>query len=106
MPWYRMRGDIEPCDPRTAGTLFHMRIDRRNVTPPSDVCGYIATRQCDRIVDHSVFKHGEPLRCDRWICRFCAFRPEPNKDLCPQCVLLFKAWLAARTNSIDGAGPG
>lgn len=102
MPWYRMRMDMPGG---IAGGMFHVKLDKRHTTPPCAVCGYIATRQCDRIVDHLVLRHGEPRRCDRWICVHCTTEPAPGKDLCPKCVQLFKGWLAARTNSTDGDGP-
>lgn len=103
MPWYRMRQDL-------GGPLsgaFHLRLDQQDATPPCSVCGWIAERQCDRIVDHAVHVHrhragSDYLRCSRWLCVHCTFEPEAGKDLCPQCALLFKAWLAGRTNSTDG----
>ncbi len=102
MPWYRMRTDMPGA---LAGGGFHVKLDRRHATPPCSVCGYIAERQCDRIVNHGVLIHGKPKTCDRWLCRYCTTEPAPGKDLCPQCALAYKAWLAARTNSTDGAGP-
>lgn len=101
MPWYRMRQDL-------GGILtgaFHIKVPKRNATPPCGVCGYIGERQCDRILGHGILRHGKPPTCDRWLCKYCTYEPAPGKDLCPQCVLLFKAWLAMRTNSTDGAGP-
>ena len=102
MPRYRMRTDMPGG---ISGGWFHLRMDKRRVTPPCSVCGYIGMRQCDRILNHDVLIHGEPRRCDRWLCVHCTYEPEPGKDLCPACVLLFKAWLAGRTNSTDGGGP-
>lgn len=77
----------------------------RKAAAPCSVCGWMSERQCDRIIDRTVLIHGEPKRCDRWLCAWCTYEPEPGKDLCPGCVQLFKAWLAARTNSTDGDGP-
>lgn len=98
MPWYRMRMDL-------GGPLsgaFHIRMDRRQATPRCSVCGYISERQCDRIVSQQHVT--QPKRCDRWLCVHCTYEPELGKDLCPDCVLLYKAWLAGRTNTTDGFG--
>ena len=100
MPWYRMRQDLG--GPNT--DVFHIKVERRYRTPACGVCGYIAERQCDRIVNPHVLKHGKPLRCDRWLCIYCTAEPAPGKDLCPPCALEYRAWLAARSNSTDGEG--
>jgi hypothetical protein len=102
MPWYRMRTDMPGA---LAGGTWHLKGDKRHTTPPCSVCRYIGSRRCDRIVNHDILRHGEPKRCDRWLCSYCTFEPEPGKDLCPRCVQLYKGWLAARTNSTDGEGP-
>lgn len=102
MPWYRMRLDLGGA---LAGARFHLNMGKRHATRPCSVCGYVGTRQCDRIVNRDVLVHGEPRRCDAWLCSYCTTEPEPGKDLCPECVALFKGWLAGRSNSTDGEGP-
>ena len=100
MPWYRMRLDLGGP---LAGGAFHVKADRRLVTPRCSVCGYVSSRQCDWRLRLGV--QGEPVTCDRWLCSFCTVEPAPGKDLCPEHVGAWKARLAARTNSVDGAGP-
>ena len=102
MPWYRMRTDL-------GGPLagpFHLHLDRRHRTPACGVCGYIATRQCDwKLLNGRVADDGGPPSCDRWICEYCSTPYPGDKDLCPEHELEYRAWLARRTNSTDGAGP-
>lgn len=43
--------------------------------------------------------------CDPPLCDWRAFQPATGKDICPLHEGAAKAWLAARTNSTDGAGP-
>jgi hypothetical protein len=102
MPFYRMRSDLGGA---LAGGRFHLKIPKRHVTPPYSVCGYVGERMCDWIVKRRALTHSEPKRCDRWLCIHCTFEPQPDKDLCPEHELAWRAVLAARTNSVDGEGP-
>lgn len=43
--------------------------------------------------------------CDAPLCPECSTEPAPGKDICPAHVGALKAWLAGRTNSVDGLGP-
>ncbi len=87
--------------PLFAGTLIHFNFGHRgNKTAPRPcaVCGWISERLCD-------WKLPGGNDCDRPLCSACTTSPAPGKDLCPEHVQLYKAWLAGRTNSCDGAGP-
>lgn len=95
MPWYRMRQD-------RGGPLadfYHLHIrPAKNAPLACAVCWDMGGRLCD-------WKLPNGKDCDRSICASCSTSPSPEKDLCPPHALAFKAWLAARTNSTDGAGP-
>lgn len=92
MPWYRMRTDLGG----PLGGVFHLCGKR--LSAPCSACGYVSTRLCD-------WKMPGGGDCDRPLCSYCTTSPAPQKDLCPQHALAWKAWLAARTNSTEGAGP-
>lgn len=94
--------------PLLAGTYIHMNFGSRgNKTAPRpcSVCGWVSERECDWVVNHSILIHGKPKTCDAPLCRCCTFSPAPEKDICPKHVGPLKAWLAGRSNSVDGEGP-
>lgn len=91
MPWYRMRMDLGGMQ----DTVFHLCGSK--LPSPCSVCGYIGGRLCDWKVPGG----GD---CDRSLCEHCSTQPALGKDLCPDHALRLKAWLAGRTNSVDGAG--
>ena len=82
--------------PTLAGTPIHLNLGSRanlNAPPPCRVCGWISDRLCDRILPMPFVSHGKRLTCDAPICEFCSWSPEPGKDLCPACVILYRRWL-------------
>ncbi len=92
MPWYRV-----PLN----GGVVHLHLGsrgNRNAPRPCAVCGWISERLCD-------WKMPNGRDCDRPLCAWCTMSPAPRKDLCPEHAQHYKAWLAGRTNSTDGAGP-
>ncbi len=104
-----MRTDVAeeqaPGVPNLGGCIVHMKLPKRKgrYPPRCGVCGYFAERFCDWKKElHAL---GEPPTCDRPLCVHCAWRPMPEKDLCPLHALRYKAWLSGRTNSTDGRGP-
>jgi hypothetical protein len=110
MPWYRMRQDVAdgeaPGVPNLGGAMVHIKVSRRRggLLGACRVCGYIAERLCDwKKGPHA---SGESPTCDLQLCRYCTTSPAKKKNLCPQHALQYRAWLAGRTNSTDGAGPG
>ena len=64
-------------------------------------CGRAATLLCDWKV---------PARrsgtCDRPICRGCATKPAPDKDLCPAHAAAFRQWEASRGSRADAPVEG
>jgi len=130
MPWYRIPTDMNARAARYAATaqgpsevqkaalelmaargdepavggVVHINFGRKRGPLACSVCGWISERLCDRIVDRGVHPQPEPQRCSAPLCESCTYEPEDGKDLCPECVQLFKAWLAGRTNSTDGYG--
>jgi hypothetical protein len=97
MPWYRMRQDLGGL----LTGIFHINFCRggkRNAPLACSVCFYIGGRLCD-------WKLLSGKDCDRSLCEYCTTSPAPEKDLCPEHALAYKAWLAGRTNSVDGKGP-
>lgn len=129
MPWYRIRTDVEEIaaiatakvtgltqaqkaaldtiasgvhtPPALTDTWVHFHLGsrgNRTAARPCAICGWISERLCD-------FKLGGGRTCDRPLCRHCTTTPAANKDLCPAHVGPWKAWLAGRTNSVDGDGP-
>ena len=93
--------------PLFAGTWIYMNFGsrgNRSATPPCCVCGWISGRQCDYRLEQAHPSVAAPT-CNRWLCDVCTTSPAPDKDLFPQHVQRYKAWLAGRTNSTDGAGP-
>jgi hypothetical protein len=96
MPWYRM-----PFHQGGAGDSFHLNLGRaRNLKAPRPCCccGWISERECDWII-------APDQTCDLPLCSNCTFSPAPEKDICPKHVGPLKAWLAGRTNAVDGVGP-
>jgi hypothetical protein len=92
----------------TAGAWIHLQFGskgNRDATPPCSVCGWISSQLCDWIVNRNLLVHGKPKTCDRALCSSCTHSPQPEKDLCPEHAVAWKAVLAGRTNSTDGEGP-
>lgn len=100
MPWFRYR--LDEGGP-LAGGMFHLKLDRRHYVGACATCGYIGERQCDW--KKPLHRKYESPTCDRWLCHHCTTEVGPDKDLCPEHVGAYKAWLAGRTNSTDGGGP-
>ena len=89
----------EQMPPLFAGNVVHLNFGRRGRAPRAcAVCGWISERLCD-------WKMPDGRDCDRPLCSSCTTSPATDKDLCPEHVQRFKAWLAGRTNSVDGTGP-
>lgn len=87
-----------------AGGMVHMNFGRREngkAPRPCCVCGWISERECDWIIRPGPI---EDATCDAALCAYCTFEPAPGKDICPKHVGPLKAWLAGRTNTVDGAG--
>lgn len=114
MPWFRMRHDVAdkecPDVPNLGGVVMHMKLPRGNgELGACRVCGFFAERLCDWIEVHLYRYTGDPwpdrALCSRPLCRYCTSSPAKDKDLCPEHDLMYRAWLAGRTNSTEGAGP-
>lgn len=92
MPWFRLRD----------GTDVHIHFgthgNRLPGNQPCAFCRYFSGRLCD-------YRLPNGHTCSLPLCELCAFEPAPGKDVCPLHAGSVKAWLAGRTNSVDGAGP-
>lgn len=119
MPWYRIpfhlneraSGDAALAELASAGALADGlvclnfgRARNKKAPPPCVCCGWISERECDWVVNPSIVTHGKRT-CDAPLCDHCTTSPAPEKDICPKHVGLLKAWLAGRTNTVDGVGP-